>query len=53
MSHRSYSTTVKEGYGFYKDTAYIFIAGDWYYYNSHAFNGKLKDMKFFYNDILT
>mgnify|MGYP002711974382 CR=1 FL=1 len=37
--------TPNRGYGFYKDTAFIFIGGDWWYAD---FNGKLKDIRFYY-----
>ena len=42
--------TANKGYGFYKSTGYIFLGGDWWYTD---FYGKLKDVRFYYNDALT
>ena len=46
----SRSVTPNNGYGFNKNTGYIFLGGDWYY---EELRGKLKEVRFYYNDALS
>ena len=46
----TYSYTPVGGYGFRKDRGYIFIGGDFHY---EDYYGKLKDIKFYYNDLIS